>query len=118
MEGVVQVTPPLRDQAGSYGPHPAAVAALIEYTRREWLPEDAFGEVDAREVLMPAHDPALGLDGSVCKREVIAMLRERAGAYQSTAHRALIGALVSDLEAEWSRVRRAACRNGRYRRSA
>jgi hypothetical protein len=56
----------------AYGPSPAAVNAAGDALVTA-LGDGTYG-FDIEAALAAAHDPALGLDGSICKRDVLKLL--------------------------------------------
>jgi hypothetical protein len=57
----------------TYGPHPAALDAIDRFYAGD---ENKLRRGIARNGALIAHDPALGLDRSVCLRDVLLWLRE------------------------------------------
>lgn len=77
----------------TYGPsEPAAAAAQdVEWRQEGHMTQTLLDALDA------AHDPALGLDASICKRDVVALLRSRVAPPGATG-----GLPAADwLEREW-----------------
>jgi hypothetical protein len=85
----------------SYGPSKAAfnhaVNALEARTKADVALEDLSEAFDA------LHDPALGLDRSVCLRDVIDLLREASGEDERGTFNATALSVTADwLERKWS----------------
>jgi hypothetical protein len=52
-----------------------------------------------------AHDPALGLDGSICKRAVIERIQREADEYDDEGDQILVRRVAEALVREWHRAR-------------
>jgi hypothetical protein len=84
----------------AYSPSPAA---------REHAVRETANYVNLRQAVRSgvdaAHDPALGLDGSICKRTVIERIQREADEYDDERDQILVRRVAEALVREWHRAR-------------